>query len=160
MADPELEQEVLRRRVLGYGLACPPIDPTTDLSRDLVLAVDADGRRDFARVEKIDALQQSLEIALTTALGSDVFNVEFGFDGLLAIVEETSSVMTRERVRIAVIQVLRRDARVRRILDVQLGEGALGAPAAGSRRLAVDVAFETVSGEQVFVNLGRVSQLG
>lgn len=78
--------------------------------------------------------------------------------------------LMRERVRVAVIQVLRRDPRVRRIVDVQLADGRLeeggAAPALAadadqderrrrSRELSVRVAFETVSGDQAAVDLGR-----
>src|SRR4029453_14281213 len=116
MADPEREREIVRRRVLGFSLACPQIAPGTDLGRDLVLATGPDGL-DLAQVEKVDALTQSLEIALTTALGSDLFNTGFGFDGLNALTEGSSALITRERVRVAVIEVLRKEPRVRGILD-------------------------------------------
>ena len=41
-------------------------------------------------------------MAFTTALGADVFNTEFGFDGLRAFVEETNRNLLRERVRVSV----------------------------------------------------------
>ena len=53
-----------------------------------------------------------------------MFDTGFGFDGLNALVEETNPVIARERVRVAVIQVLRRDPRVRRIVDLQLDDAA------------------------------------
>jgi phage baseplate assembly protein W len=152
MTDPEHEREILRRRLLGEGLACTPIS-SFDVGRDLELVSGPDGL-DLARVSGIDNLGQAIRIALTTLRGSDVFNTEFGFDGLNALATETDPILLRERVRIAVIQVLRRDARVRRIVDVKLGEGQLEAPAPGSRVLDVEVAFETVTGDQSTVNLG------
>src|SRR5688572_18238051 len=109
MADPKQEQEVLRRRLLGRGLSCPQITPGKDLGRDLVLTTKADGTIDLASVEKLDNLAQDLEVALTTLLGSDIFNTEFGFDGLRALTEGGSAIITRERVRIGVIQVLNKD---------------------------------------------------
>ena len=90
---------------------------------------------------------------MTTLLDSDVFNTDFGFDGLNALATETDPILLRERVRIAVIQVLRRDPRVRRIVDVKLGDGRLEAPAAGSRELDVKVVFETVTADQSTIKL-------
>jgi phage baseplate assembly protein W len=155
MANAEREREIVRRRVLGFSLACPQIAPGTDLGRDLVLATGPDGL-DLAQVEKVDALTQSLEIALTTALGSDLFNTGFGFDGLNALTEGSSALITRERVRVAVIEVLRKEPRVRGILDVKLDDGRLDAPQPGSRTLDVRVAFETLSGDPVTADLGGV----
>lgn len=107
----------------------------------------------------MDCLSQSLEIALTTALGSDIFNTDFGFDGLRALAEETSAVLVRERVRISVVRVLQKDARIRGILDVSLGDGA-ARTGSGFGRLEVSVGFETVSGEQATASLGRVDRRG
>jgi phage baseplate assembly protein W len=154
MADPQQEREIIRRRLLGVALACPQIAPGTDLGRDLVLKKGPTGV-DLARVEKVDALTQSLEIALTTALGSDLFNTDFGFDGLNALAEGSSPVITRERVRVSVIDVLRKDPRVRGILDVKLDDGRLDPPPPGSRTLDVRVAFETLSGDPVTARFGR-----
>lgn len=155
MANGEREREIFRRRVLGWGLRCDEIMPGVDLGRDLVLGTGPNGR-DLQRVAALDNLGQGLAIALTTLLGSDIFNTDFGFDGLNALVEETNPVMARERVRVAVIQVLRKDPRIRRIVDVKLEDGRLEAPIAGSRELDVRVVFETVSGDQATVDLGRV----
>ena len=160
--DAERERQLLRSRLLGFGLAAEPVDPvlgSDPLGRDL--RVDgAPGERDLVTVSDVSNLAQSLQVALTTRLGDDVFNASFGFDGLNALVEETNPVMARERVRVAVIHVLRRDSRVRKIVDLQL-EGA-GAPLGegdqlertrGSRTLEVRVVFETVSGEELTVGL-------
>jgi hypothetical protein len=157
VAKERIEREQVRRRLLGWSVACEPIFPGTDLGRDLVLT--GEGRRplDLARVESIDALGQSLSLALTTALGSDVFNTSFGFDGLNALADEPDPLIARERVRISVIKLLGSDPRVRRIVDVNLGDGRLGRPSPGSRILDVTVAFETVSLDQATVNLGRVA---
>jgi phage baseplate assembly protein W len=163
--DMELDREQLRRRALGWAAACPRIDEI-DHGRDLLLE-DGPSGRDLARVEGIDCLGQSLTVALTTLRGSDVFNTDFGFDGLNALVEETNPVITRERVRVGVINVLRREPRVRRIGDVRFGTGALGSadvllnaeeePIEPFGTVSVRVAFETVTGEPVTVDLGRVA---
>jgi phage baseplate assembly protein W len=154
MVDEAGERELLQRRALGYGLACDPILPGVDIGRDIRLTRGPSGL-DFAVVSGIENLTQSLSVALTTLQGSDIFNVSFGFDGLNAIAEETSPIMMRERIRIGIIQLLRRDPRVRSIVDVQLEDGRLTG-AAPARILDVRVMFEVVSGERVTVKLGQV----
>ena len=156
MANDEPEREEIRKRVLGKALKMEAVLPGVDIGLDLDLERGPRGR-DFSLVDGFAALEQSLKLAFTTALGSDIFNTSFGFDGLNALVEEDDVIMVRERVRISAIQVLRKDPRVRRIIDVKLGDGQLDAPAAGMmRELDVRVTFETVSGEQATLLLGRV----
>jgi hypothetical protein len=156
--------DAIRRRVLGTGLAFPRIDPALDIGRDLTLTQGPDGL-DLVRVDGMDNLGQCLEVALTTALGDDAFNIAFGFDGIRALAEETNPVLVRERVRVAVIRVLANDPRVVRIVDLKLLDGRLepGSPPADGqlaaridrwRTVKVDVAFEAVSGERVVVTLG------
>lgn len=158
MSNEEQERQLLRRRLLGRGLACPEIMPAgVDLGRDIEMVTGPNGL-DLAMVEGMDNLTQDLTVALTTLLGSDIFNTEFGFAGLNAMVEETNPILARERIRIAVIQVLRRDPRIRRIVDVKLQDGQLDLPPADSRKLRelnVVVHFETVSGDQATIDLGR-----
>lgn len=157
MADAELERELVRKRLLGWSLACDPVLPGVDIGRDLVLAGGDGEPLDLARVEGIECLGQSLTLALTTALGSDLFNTEFGFDGIAALAEETNAILARERVRVAVVKLLQKEPRVRRIIDVDLGDERLRPPP-GGRVLDVAVGFQTVSHDQVSVNLGRVVQ--
>ncbi len=155
MANGETDQERLRRRALGWGLECEPTAPGADLGRDLRLVEDGGGNVDFARVESIDNLAQSLAVGLTTLRGTDVFNVDFGFDGLNALTEGSDPLMTRERVRISIVNLLTREPRVRRIVDVKLGDERLDQPrTSGDRTLEVRVAFETVAGDQATVDLG------
>jgi phage baseplate assembly protein W len=154
MIDAEYQRELLRRQLLGRGLACPEIMPGIDLGRDLQLASGPEGT-DLAMIEGMDNLAQDLAVALTTIVGSDIFNTEFGFTGLSALAEESNPILARERIRIGVIQVLRRDPRIRRIVDVKLDDGQLELPRGGSRELSVIVTFETVSGDEASINLGR-----
>ncbi len=155
--DPEREQTILRRKLLGFGLLCAPTQGALDLGRDLVLAPGGDGStRDFALVEGMDNLGQALTVALTTPLTGDVFNVDFGFDGLNALAEETVPIMVQERIRIAVITLLQKDPRVRRIVDVQLQDGRLTNPGANIRELDVKVVFEAVTRDTTTLDLGKV----
>jgi hypothetical protein len=155
MATDVNDRELLRTKVLGWGLECALLDPGTDLGRDLRLTRGPTGL-DFARVSGMNNLGQALAIALTTLAGSDVFNTEFGFDGLRAMAEETDPIMVRERIRIAVIQVLRKDQRVRQIVDVNLDDGRLQAATTGSRELGVSVAFLAATGDQTVIDVGKV----
>ena len=152
----EQERTLLRRRILGWGLACELVDGSVDIGRDLVLATSATGR-DLALVEGMDNLTQVLKTALTPPLGGDVFNVDFGFDGLNALAEETVPVLVQERVRVAIVTLLKKDPRVRRIVDVTLEDGRLANPrAAAARELDVRVAFETASADTATLALGKV----
>lgn len=153
MASTE-ERELLRARLLGRGLACVPVE---ELTRDLVLARNPDGTVDLALVSGVDNLTQSLAIAVTTPLGGDVFNTGFGFDGLNALADETSPLLVRERVRVGLVNLLRKDPRVARVVDVKLMDQRLETPSTGAaRQLDVRVVFETVSGEQLTLNAGAL----
>ncbi len=155
MIDIERERELMRDRALGTGLEFDLIAPGVDLGRDIRF-VDGPNGRDLAAVSGLRNLAQSLSVALTTRLGDDVFNTVYGFDGLNALADETNPVMQRERIRISIIVVLRKDPRVRRIVDVAFVDNRLEQPAAGSRKLEVRAAFEAVSGDQVAIDLGKV----
>ena len=157
MADQDQSRTLLRNRLLGWGLAAAQTQPNIDIGRDIALA-DGPNGRDLARVVGMDALVQDLTIAFTTMLGGDVFNTAFGFDGLRALVEETNPILVRERVRISAIQLLRRDPRIRRVIDVNLGGGTLERVSTGANReLDIRVGFETVSGDQAAADLGRLA---
>ena len=152
MADIEQERDIVRRRLLGWDIASAPVLPGLDVGRDIVLS--AGPAVDTATVSGLDNLNQALTHALTTRLGDDVFNTGYGFDGLNAIAEETDPIITRERIRISVITTLKRDARIRRIVDVQLGDRATDMPTStADRHLDVRVAFEAVSGDAAAVDL-------
>jgi phage baseplate assembly protein W len=161
----ELERLARQQRLLGWGLAFEPVLPGLDLARDVSFAAGPNGR-DLAVVRGVDNLAQSLSVAFTTLLGSNVFDTDFGFDGLNALADPIAPVLARERVRIGVIKVLNRDPRVRRIVDVRLDDGRLdpagpaddAAKAAlrASRTMEVQVQFETVTQDQLSVRLGEL----
>jgi phage baseplate assembly protein W len=152
MAGLQEERDAVRRRLLGWSLVAEPVE-LGDHGRDLAPAKDAQGRIvDLARVDDVHCLGQSLTVALTTALGSDIFNTRFGFNGLRALTEGTGRTLTRETLRVAVIDVLRAEPRVGRILDVGLPDEQ--DPLTKLGYLEVTVTFETVSGERVELTLG------
>jgi phage baseplate assembly protein W len=146
------EKALLRARLLGRAPLCAPV---SDLERDLVLTRGSGGRVDLAMVVGMDALGQSLAIAVTTPLGGDVFNTSFGFDGLNALTEETTPMLVRERVRVGIVTLLRKEPRVSRVVDVKLVDQRLEMPSAdASRRLDVRVVFETVTDDRLALSAG------
>jgi hypothetical protein len=150
--DLNQERELLRRRLLGWDIATVPVVPGGDIGRDIQLT--SGSTIDFQQVTAMDNLGQALTHALTTRLGDDIFNTSYGFDGLNAIAEETDPLLARERIRISIIGVLSRDPRVKRIVDVQLGNRAVDQPSSSvDRRLDVTVAFETITGDSAGVDL-------
>jgi hypothetical protein len=165
--DQTRARDLRRPELLGRGLASPLVEPGVDLGRDLALA-HGPGGLDLATVQGADNLGQCLAVAVTTVLGSDVFNTEFGFDGMAALAEETEPVLARERVRVSLIRLLGRDPRVRRIVDLKLVDRRLeppgsadgGAAFGAARTLEVQVAFETVAGDRAVVDLGRLTPDG
>ena len=73
----------------------------------------------------------------------------------------------RERVRISIIQLLRKDYRIRQIVDLKLLDARLNSPESSAdnslsleeklerwRSLDVKIVFETISGEEFSINLG------
>lgn len=146
--------------LLGIGLACPLTQPGLDIGRDLELTPGPNGL-DFARVDGMDELVQCLQIALTTALGADVFNAAFGFAGVNAMTGPDPALLVQEAIRIAVIRTLTADSRVARILDLKLLDGRLNpasppATVEDWRTMSVTVAFETVAGTQATIDIGRL----
>src|SRR5215207_6925789 len=112
--DAEAQKNLIRRRLLGRGLALMRVG---DLGRDLTMRADG---KDLAIVDGVDNLAQVLSAAVLTPLGGDVFNTDFGFDGLNALADETTPTLQRERVRVSIVALLRKDRRVGRIVDVKL----------------------------------------
>lgn len=148
MTDAQRDQ--LRRRLLGRGIQLAPVG---DLGLDIELAPDG---TDLAMVQGVDNIGQTLTVAVLTPLGGDVFNTAFGFDGLNALVDESSPVLQRERVRVSIVQLLQKDARVSRIVDVRLVDDRLDAPTTGTaRQLDVRVVFEVTSGDQLTLSAGN-----
>ena len=158
--------EQLRHNLLGRGLQLRQVMPGYDVGVDLVLTMGPAGI-DLAQVQDMANLEQGLTLALTTALGSDVFNSEFGFDGLNALAEEPDPLMQRERIRVSIIRLLQKDARIKRIVDVKLDGGQLDrATRAGQSQqermsargtLDITVVFETHTGDQTQVQFNQVN---
>jgi hypothetical protein len=147
--DLDAQKDLLRRRLLGRGLALVRVGA---LGRDLTLTADG---ADLALVDGVANLAQSLSVAVLTPLGGDPFDVEFGFDGLNALADETIPLLQRERVRVGLVTLLRKDARVGSIVDVKLIDGRLEQPTTGAaRQLDVRVVFEAITGDPLTLTAG------
>lgn len=139
MTDSDARRALVRRS-LGWGAAAPLIEPG-DVGRDLVMMPrPGSGRLDLGCVEGALNLGQDLAIALTTGRGNDPFNVDFGFDGLSALVYEQAPALVRERLRASVAKTVARDPRVRSVTAVEVDDGSTG-PA---RTLSVRVTVDTI----------------
>lgn len=156
----EREREAAQNRYLGWGLAFAETMPGIDIARDISFSAAANGRI-LDLVRGTANVTQALSVALTTLRGSDVFDAEFGFDGLNALTRNIEPILAREQIRVGVITVLDRDPRVRSIVDVNLDDGRLGSGSVqpglrASRTLEVRVQFETITDDRLTVNLGEL----
>jgi hypothetical protein len=156
----ERERVTAQNRYLGWGLAFGDTLPGIDIARDISFSPQAGGRA-LDLVRGPGNVSQALCVALTTLRGSDVFDAEFGFDGLNALTRAIEPVLIREQVRVGVITLLDRDPRVRRIVDVNLDDGRLGTGSSAvelhaSRTLQVRVQFETITDDRLEVSLGEL----
>ncbi|HEX5543346.1 MAG TPA: hypothetical protein VFX60_17630 [Micromonospora sp.] len=129
---------------LGRGLALvavPGGEPAVDLAW-------ADGPQ---LVEGPDNLAQDLAVALLTPLGSDPFDVGFGFDGLRVLSLALGPLLRDELLRVAVLRTLLADARVADVVDVVLE------PLDAGRCQVVRATVRTVLGTDVPMTLGEVN---
>lgn len=138
-------------RALGWSLALEPLDPLDGAAGGLDL--------EFALVSGEAALMQALTLAFVTLRGSDLFNQAFGFDGLEALAGDADPVIRRERIRMAVIAILKAEPRVRRIVTVRFadevgGPAAAAQPAPPIRSARIEAVFETVAGVRQQIVLG------
>jgi hypothetical protein len=152
---PQNDTDALRRRALGWSMRLVPVEPTLGAAGGLDITLT-----EPAVVAGADALGQALTLAFVTLRGIDLFNVQFGFRGLSAIAEETDPTLRRERLRLAVIEVLQQDPRVRRVIGVrypdELPDAGAGAPTPTTppRVVALEAEFETIAGERQVIALG------
>jgi phage baseplate assembly protein W len=148
----EKDAALALRRALGRGIRLEPVAPGLDVSLDLAF-VTRNSRRDLDLVEAADCLAQDLRVALTTALGSDPFDRDFGFDGIAALAQETDPILLQERLRIAVVRVLAREPRITAIRAVEL-ERARG-PGAPTGQMNITATVQAVGGTALTVSIQR-----
>lgn len=115
------------RRLLGWGPVTVSAVGDVEQAQDITWA---DG--DLVLDAGLANLRQDLSAALVTALGADPLNPSFGFDGFSALAEEQDKFILRERLRVAVVNTLRRDRRIDRVDQVLIGDAEIAAARAGS----------------------------
>lgn len=145
-----------RDNLLGRAIRLVPIEPSLGAAGGFDVDLSAGGE-----VRGQAALSQALTLAMVTLRGSDIFAAGFGFAGLSALAAESDPVLRRERLRLAVIDVLRAEPRIRRIVSVRFVDES-GDPRAtpGSRRAEVLAEFETIAAtRQVAVLQGEVTDV-
>lgn len=73
---------------------------------------------DFVEITGPSNFIQAMEVMIETPFGSDLFNVNYGFDliGILQVPQTPH--MTKELIRLNLVKSLSRDTRVREIRDV------------------------------------------
>lgn len=124
------------------------------------------GEGDIATVTGRDNLLQGIQAMIGTPFGSDVFNVNYGFDMLGILGGQTTLSQTKDLIRLNLVKSLSQDNRVREILDVIFDDDpqfiATQTPAAAEqsrilrasqRRWQAMVVVETVSQGQVTIQL-------
>ena len=148
------------RRLLGWGPATVSLEGNVEQAQDLVFA-----NGDLLLNSGIETLRQDLAAALVTALGADPLNPTFGFEGFQAIAEESDKFVLRERIRVAIVNMLRRDPRVDRIDQVLIGSeieaAAVGATVSPPPReyglMDIQVSFRLRGRlEQLRVDIGSI----
>jgi phage baseplate assembly protein W len=138
-------------RLLGRAPRLTPIEPALGAAAGLDIDLSPGA---FVRGEA--ALGQALTLAFVTLKGSDLFATEFGFSGLETIAAEHDPTLRRERLRLAVIDVLRREPRIRRIVSVKPpGESPAGSGASIDRRGLIEAEFETIAGARQVVQFQK-----
>ena len=131
---------------------------------DLAFAYNADGLLELQMVSGIENLAQGLRITVETPLGSDIFNQLFGFDLYSILRGGFNLAMTKQLIRLHVVNTITSDDRVLRIEELafddepryaELNPGADPEEAKRlrktSRRWQLDGVIQPVTGEPTVV---------
>ena len=132
MADPETLAQ--QQAAADYAnalaqLALParptPLAPADPYGRtlmltdgDFVVAPGAGASPDLAMIIGTDELAQGIQVLVGTNLGSDIFNIGFGFDLLNTMAQPVSTTQMRNLIRLCVVKALSQEQRIRQILAV------------------------------------------
>ena len=152
--ETETTKTHLANRVFGKGLMLEELAPGSDIGFDLVMADSGNGK-DLVLQSGANNLGQDIHVALLTATGTDIFNVQFGFDGLKSLTENIEPYMVEEFIRLSVVKTLAYDTRIKEVTEV-----VLEPVDSGERRWTVAVTAQTVLGETVSFSLGEINGNG
>lgn len=136
---------------------------------DFVIAPSSDGVPDLAMIAGKAELAQGIQVLVGTGLGSDIFNVAFGFDLVNTLALPRPMAQMRELVRLCVVKALSQEPRIRQILAVAFVDEtayqtmhpqvtaeqrqALAQQQRLSRRWSLDVQFDTRLNDQIVATI-------
>jgi len=72
----------------------------------------------FVVIEGRDNFLQVMQVMIETPFGSDIFNVNYGFDLLNAISQPQTAAQTKDLIRLNIVRSLSLDNRVREIKEI------------------------------------------
>ncbi|HZW32928.1 MAG TPA: hypothetical protein VFF52_19590 [Isosphaeraceae bacterium] len=160
----------------GQPVSTAPADPygrTLLLtSGDLVIAGGPDGTPDLAMIAGTAELAQGIQVLVGTNLGSDLFNVAFGFDLINTLALPRTMTQMRDLVKLCVVKALSQDPRIRQILTIAFvdepaylalhpeitaaQQQALAQQQRQSRRWSLDVQLDTRLNDQITASIQGV----
>jgi phage baseplate assembly protein W len=113
-----LAQLALPARTAPFAPADPYGQTLLLSGGDFVIAAGPSGPPDLALVAGKDELAQGIQVLVGTNLGSDIFNVGFGFDLLNTLAQPRSMPQMRQLVRLCVVKALSQEPRIRQITAI------------------------------------------
>ena len=111
-------------RADAAGAATPlaPADPygrtLTLVGGDFVLAAGDGGYPDLGEIAGKDELAQGIQVLVGTNLGTDIFNMAFGFDLISTLAAPQPISQVKQLVRLCVVKALSQEPRIRQILAI------------------------------------------
>jgi len=139
---------------------------------DFVVAPGADGAPDLAMIAGKDELAQGIQVLVGTNLGSDIFNLGFGFDLISTMAQPVPFAQMQNLIRLCVVKALSQEQRIRQILAVafvddpayltihpevsQEQQQAMAQQQRLSRQWSLDVLLDTRLNDQVMAGIQGV----
>ncbi len=153
-----------------------PADPygrtLTMTTNDFVIAAGPDGFTDLPLIAGKAELAQGIQILVGTNLGSDIFNVAFGFDLINTLATPTSRARMQQLIRLCVVKALAQEPRIRQITAIAFAsdpawltlhpeataadQQALIQQQRQSRKWSLDVRLDTRLNDQVIAGIQGV----
>jgi phage baseplate assembly protein W len=167
-----LAQFVLPAQATPFAPADPYGRTLTMMENDFVIASGPDGFADLSLIAGKAELAQGIQILVGTNLGSDIFNVAFGFDLINTLATPTSLSRMQQLIRLCVVKALSQEPRIRQITAIAFisdpawltihpeftvaDQQALIEQQRQSRTWSLDVRFDTRLNDQVIAGIQGV----
>ena len=167
-----LAQFALPTQATPFAPADPYGRTLTLTANDFVIAAAADGPTDLLLIAGKAELAQGIQVLVGTNLGSDIFNVGFGFDLVNTLATATSLPRMQQLIRLCVVKALSQEPRVRQIKAIAFvsdpawltlhpgatasDQQALAQQQRQSRQWSLDVQFDTRLNDQVIAGIQGV----